>query len=143
MFLFQCETTFEADPALVWKIWTDVAAWPQWDPSREIAQLDGDLVAGSSGWAKRRGALGGSFTITAVTPGRRWVAESPIPSGKLIFDHSVEPLADGRVRVSKSADAEGGFVVLLRVMLAARMCRDTADSLAALEQEVGLQQSCR
>jgi len=41
MYLFECEAVFEADLDAVWKVWTDVAGWPEWDVSKEIAQLDG------------------------------------------------------------------------------------------------------
>ena len=46
MHLFECEATFEADPDAVWKVWTDVARWPEWDVSKEIAQLDARLRQG-------------------------------------------------------------------------------------------------
>ncbi|MGP8001449.1 MAG: hypothetical protein ACLPKI_29610 [Streptosporangiaceae bacterium] len=49
MYLFECEVTFEAEPAVVWRIWTDVARWPDWDASKGIAQIDGEFQAGSSG----------------------------------------------------------------------------------------------
>ena len=66
MYLFESEATFEADPATVWKVWTDVGRWPEWDVSKEIARLDGPFEPGVTGWAKQRGNLGGSFTITMV-----------------------------------------------------------------------------
>ena len=78
MHLFECEATFEADPDAVWKVWTDLARWPEWDVSKEIARLDGPFEPGVSGWAKQRGNLGGPFTITVVEPGRRWVSECPM-----------------------------------------------------------------
>src|SRR5438876_1002547 len=68
MYLFGCEAVLEADPDAVWKVWTDVAGWPAWDVSKEIAQLDGPFEPGARGWAKQRGNLGGPFTITAVDP---------------------------------------------------------------------------
>jgi hypothetical protein len=71
MYLFECETTFEAEPDTVWKLWTDVARWPEWDVSKEIARLDGPFQPGTRGWAKQRANLGGSFTITLVDAGRR------------------------------------------------------------------------
>ena len=55
MHLFECEATFEADPDAVWKVWTDVARWPEWDVSKEIAELDGPFEAGTRGWARQRG----------------------------------------------------------------------------------------
>jgi len=133
MYEFECEATFEAEPDAVWKVWTDVASWPEWDVSKEIAQLDGPFEPGACGWARQRGHLGGSFTITTVDPGRRWVTECPVPLGKVVFDHVLQPLAAGRVRVAKRADVHGGSGPLLR-LLAPKMRRDTAASLAALQR---------
>ena len=135
MHLFKCEATFEADPDAVWKVWTDVAGWPDWDVSKELAQLDGPFEPGVRGWAKQRGNLGGPFVITAVDAGRRWVTECPVPLGKVVFDHLLEPVAAGRVRVVKRAEVVGGAGPLLR-LFAPRMRRDTAESLAALQRQV-------
>jgi uncharacterized protein YndB with AHSA1/START domain len=135
MYLFECETTFQADPAAVWAAWTDVARWPEWDVSKEMARLDGPFEPGVSGWAKQRGNLGGSFTITEVEAGRRWVSECPMPLGKVVFDHSLETLDGGQVRVIKRVGVQGGFGPLLR-LLAPKMRRDISESLVALERQV-------
>jgi Polyketide cyclase / dehydrase and lipid transport len=133
MYLVECEAMLTADPAAVWALWTDVARWPQWDVSKEIARLDGPFEAGVSGWAKQRGNLGGSFTITMVEPGRRWVSECPVPLGKIVFDHVLEAHAGGRVRVIKKVDVLGGSGPLLR-LFAPRLRRDITQSLAAMER---------
>jgi uncharacterized protein YndB with AHSA1/START domain len=135
MYLFECEATFEADPDAVWKAWTDVARWPEWDVSKEIAQLDGPFEPGTHGWARQRGNLGGSFTITAVDPGQRWVTECPMPLGKVIFDHRLEPTAGGYVRVVKRVEVEGACAPLV-LMFVPKMRRDIAASLAALEGQL-------
>jgi uncharacterized protein YndB with AHSA1/START domain len=135
MYLFECETTFDAGPDAVWKLWTDVSRWPEWDVSKEVARLDGPFEPGACGWAKQRGNLGGSFTITTVEPGRRWVTECPLPLGKVIFEHLLEPVAEGRVRLVKRAEVQGGLGSLLR-LLAPSMRRDTAASLAALQRQL-------
>jgi hypothetical protein len=131
MYLFECEATLEAGPAAVWTVWTDVARWPEWDISKEIARLDGPFEPGVSGWAKQRGNLGGTFTITAVEAGRRWVSECPVPLGRVVFDHVLEPVAKGRVRVVKRVDVEGGIAPLVRLFVP-KMRRDIAESLARL-----------
>jgi hypothetical protein len=135
MYLFECEATFEAEPAEVWKVWTDVERWPEWDVSKEIARLDGPFQPGACGWAKQRGNLGGSFTITVVDDGRRWVSECPVPMGKVVFDHVLEPVAGGRVRVVKKVEVQGGFSSLL-LLFAPKMRREIARSLAALERQL-------
>ena len=131
MHLFECEATLQAGPAAVWAVWTDVARWPEWDVSKEIARLDGPFEVGASGWAKQRGNLGGSFTITVVEAGRRWVSECPVPWGKVVFEHVLEPVAKSRVRVVKRVEVEGGIAPLIR-LFAPKMRRDIAESLAAL-----------
>jgi hypothetical protein len=131
MYLFECEAVLEAEPARLWAVWTDVARWPEWDTTKEIARLDGAFEPGVSGWAKQRGNLGGSFTITVVEAGRRWVTECPVPLGKVVFDHVLEPVAVGRVRVVKRVEVEGGLAPLIR-LFAPKMRRDIAQSLAAL-----------
>jgi uncharacterized protein YndB with AHSA1/START domain len=137
VYTFQCEATFDAAPAAVWKVWTDVQGWPDWDLTKEIARMDGPFAEGASGWAKQRGNLGGPFTITAIDPGRRWVSECPIPlGGKIVFDHVIQPVDDGSVRVTKSVEVLGGFGPLFRLMFAARMRRDITESLEALGRRV-------
>ena len=135
MYLFECEATFEADPDAVWKAWTDVARWPEWDVSKEIAELDGPFEPGTRGWARQRGNLGGSFTITAVDPGQRWVTECPMPLGKVIFDHRLEPAAAGYVRVVKRVEVEGACAPIV-LMFVPRMRRDITASLAALHGQL-------
>ena len=131
MHLFECEATLEACPAAVWTVWTDVGRWPAWDVGKEIARLDGPFEPGVSGWAKQRGNLGGTFTITTVEAGRRWVSECPLPFGKVVFDHSLEPVAKDRVRVVKRVDVEGGLAPLI-LLFAPKMRSDISESLAAL-----------
>jgi uncharacterized protein YndB with AHSA1/START domain len=138
MFLFECEATFEAQPAEVWKLWTDVDRWPEWDVSKEIARLDGPFQPGISGWAKQRGNLGGSFTIIAVDDGRRWVTECPIPMGKVVFDHVLEPIAEGRVRVVKKVEVQGGLGSVLLRLVAPKMRREISESLAALGRQLSV-----
>jgi len=135
MHLFECEATLEVCPAAVWAVWTDVARWPEWDVSKEIARLDGPFEPGVSGWAKQRGNLGGTFTITAIEDGRRWVTECPVPLGKVVFDHLLEPVAKDRVRVIKRVDVEGSITPLI-LLFAPKMRREIAESLAALQRQV-------
>jgi hypothetical protein len=135
MYLFECEATLEAEPAAVWKVWTDVARWPEWDVSKELAHLDGPFQLGVSGWAKQRGNLGGSFVVTRVEAGRRFVTECPMPLGKVVFDHWIEPLAGGRVRVVKRVDAVGGFGLLVK-LFAPRMRHDISASLTAMQRQL-------
>jgi hypothetical protein len=59
------------------------------------------------------------------------VSECPLPLGTVVFDHVLEPVAGGCVRVVKKVAVQGGIGPLLR-LFAPKMRRDTAESLAAL-----------
>jgi len=59
------------------------------------------------------------------------VSECPVPLGKVVFDHVLEPVAKDRVRVIKRVEVEGGIAPLIR-LFAPRMRREISESLAAL-----------
>ncbi|HEY7487012.1 MAG TPA: SRPBCC family protein [Streptosporangiaceae bacterium] len=136
MHAFRCEAVITGDPGAVWRVWTDVARWPEWDDSKELARLDGSFAVGTTGWAKQRGNLGGPFTITRLDPGCGWTTEAPLPLGKVVFDHRVEPAGSGQVRVVKTVEVHGGFTTLFRLIVAAKMRRDINRSFAGLERHV-------
>ena len=77
----------------------------------------------------------GEEIVTEVECGRRWVTECPMPLGKVIFDHLVEPVAGGYVRVVKRVEVEGACGPLVR-MFAPKMRRDIAASLVALQGQL-------
>jgi hypothetical protein len=136
MFTLRCRAMLTADAAVVWKVWTDVDNWPAWDVSKEMARLDGPFIPGTQGWAKQRGNLGGTFTITTVEPERHWTSECPLPLGKIVFDHLIEPQGNGRVLVTKDVEVHGGFAGMFRLLFAAKMRRDITESFVALQRHV-------
>ena len=58
-----------------------------------------------------------------------------MPMGKVVFDHVLEPVAGGRVRVVKKVEVQGGFSSLL-LLFAPKMRREIARSLAGLERQL-------
>ena len=66
-----------------------------------------------------------------VDAGHRWITECPTPIGKLVFDHVVDPVAGGRVRVVKKVDVQGALAPVIR-LLVPKMRRDIAEFLANL-----------
>jgi Polyketide cyclase / dehydrase and lipid transport len=124
------------DPGAVWRVWTDVSCWPEWDESKELSRLDGPFAVGTTGWAKQRGNLGGPFTITRLDHGRGWTTEAPLPLGKVVFDHELEALGGGQVRVVKTVVVHGGFTTLFRLVVAGKMRRDINRSFTGLERHV-------
>ena len=63
------------------------------------------------------------------------MSECPVPMGKVVFETCSSQWPGGRVRVVKKAEVHGGFGSLLR-LVAPKMRRETARSLAALEEQL-------
>jgi uncharacterized protein YndB with AHSA1/START domain len=83
----------DAPAEAVWKVLTDLDAWPQWGPTVSGADLDGDeLRLGASGRVHTPFGVALPFRITEFIPGRRWAwSVAGVPATA----HGVEPVNDG------------------------------------------------
>jgi len=119
----------------VWAVWSDLASYPSWDPREEINQPNGPMAPGTRGAFKQRGRGAGTYLITEVEPGRRWVSETALPGGKLVIDHRIEQ-ALGRTTATKIYTAEGPMALAFRLFFARGIRREMPRSFAALEAEI-------
>lgn len=73
----------------VWRVLTDLEAWPVWGPSVTRAELDGERLAlGATGRVYTPVGIALPFEITEFEPGRRW---SWSVAGVSATAHAVEP----------------------------------------------------
>ena len=133
MYEISGDTIITADPAKVWRLVTDVANWPAWDPHEEGARLDGPFAAGTTGWSKPRGGPGTTWTLTEVVDGRSWSSECPLPGGKLSGTTVYEPLPAGKLRCAKVIRVTGPLTILFRLYFGRRIRADMDRTWAALE----------
>lgn len=135
-YVIACQATFLGKAATdVWTVWSDLASYPKWDPREEVNRPNGPLAAGTTGTFKQRGRGAGSYTITAVEPGRRWVSETSLPGGRLVIDHHVDPVGDGTM-VTKTYTVEGPMAVAFRWFFGRGIRAEMPGSFGALEAEV-------
>ena len=91
-----------APPSVVWNVFVDLDAWPQWGPTVSAAWLDPPhtrLELGATGGVRTSLGLAAPFTVTEFEPGRHWAWKvAGIPA----THHRVEP-ADGGARASFAA----------------------------------------
>ncbi|WP_170131440.1 SRPBCC family protein [Quadrisphaera granulorum] len=119
----------------VWAVATDVARWSEWDPHEEASRLDGEFVAGTTGWVKPKGAPAGPFTITAVRPEESWSSQAAIPFGRLVGTRRYEQIDANHVRLVERVEVHGPFAPLFRLIWEKGMRRDMPLTFAALERE--------
>jgi uncharacterized protein YndB with AHSA1/START domain len=112
-FVHDLET--RASPEAVWRVWTEVAAWPSWDTELESARLDGSFLAGARGILKGKGSPEAKFVIDAVETGRRYRFVTLLPlGGRLVIERTLTPLERGtRFRHDVRFEGFGGAVLSL------------------------------
>lgn len=87
-----------APPDVVWRLLTDLEAWPQWGPSVAGASIDtrsndtGELRLGTRGTVRTAVGVALPFEVTAFDDGRRWAWKV---AGVTATDHRVEATPDG------------------------------------------------
>jgi hypothetical protein len=134
-YVFGDELVVDGDLDQIWDVWTDLASFPRWDPREERTEPRGPFAVGTTVWSKQRGNPGGESTITGIEPRRRWTAESPLPGGRLVIEHVVEPVGPGRVKVAKHYEAHGPLVALFRLYYGPRVRRALPETFRALQRE--------
>lgn len=136
MYEIAAEAVITGGIEAVWRVATDVNAWPDWDPHERAARLDGGFEAGGTGWSRPNGGPATEWTITHVDPPHGWGSECGLPGGRLTGWNAFEPLPGGRVRCTKRIRVTGPLVPLFRLWFARGIRRDMARTFAALEAEV-------
>lgn len=74
----------------IWKIWTDVPNWPEWDAGLREAMLKGPFEVGTKGRLRPDKGPRASFKITALEKGKSYRFETGIPFGKLVIIREME-----------------------------------------------------
>lgn len=91
---YSCNAPSTASPEAAWRAWSDIPAYENLDQVTS-ARLDGPFEVGSKLAIKVKGLPPSKNTITVVEPPRRWVEESSSLGTKVVFDHLIEPTANG------------------------------------------------
>jgi hypothetical protein len=117
------DAVVRADPDAIWRAWRpDYPMRPAEEEFRNLSLYD--LAYG----------LRIPVTLVAVDEMRSWTVEHRLPSGKLVIDHWMTPLGNGRVRVGKRYEVHGPMSIVYRV-LAPGIRRSAQEALAALAPE--------
>lgn len=90
-----------APPDRVWDVLVDVERWPEWtDSVSNVRCLDpGPLAVGSRAEISQPRIPTGTYTVTALDPGRSFTWEQRQPGSKVSAHHECTPLPDGGSRV--------------------------------------------
>ncbi|MEM1035419.1 MAG: SRPBCC family protein [Pseudomonadota bacterium] len=77
------EVTTTADPADVWRLWTDVSTWKDWDKGLSDAELDGAFGVGAKGKIIPLSGPSARFDVTEYNEGASYAFETRLPFARL------------------------------------------------------------
>lgn len=111
-----------ASPERVWRIWSDVSTWPQWNPDVLSVAIEGPFVSGARGQMTTRAGGTHEITLRDVRPGRSFQLEtSPIPLGRFRFECEVRPAGEEGSTISQSVTILGPLGPLYSTMMGPRI----------------------
>lgn len=129
----------------VWARWSDLPAWPDWNPVCLSAELDGPLCPGTRVEMRLRHPRGRDFftrpVLTAVEPAERLAWQATAPGLVATTDSALQAEGDG-TRVTVSCDSRGRLAFAFKMTLPERaQATMFTDMLDALSRSFGGQGS--
>ena len=94
-------------PEAIWALYEDVTTWPSWDSQAERVIRDGPFQTGTTGTMKFVGQEPLAYRLAKVETPRKFVDETPVGPLVVRVSHLLEPLPDGRTRLTYSAEIDG------------------------------------
>jgi uncharacterized protein YndB with AHSA1/START domain len=136
----RASATSTASADAVWRLWTATDGWSRWDAGLEWCRLDGPFAVGTRGVLRPAGGPRVRFRLTRVEPGVGFADLTRLPLTTLEFQHRVEALSGGGVRITHEARIRGLLTPLLSRTLGRELetgMPETVRALAALAAEAG------
>jgi len=106
MILAQHALEATLSPESVWKRWTEVATWPEWNHDLAGSSLDGAFRTGAVLSLRRAGGPVQKLVIVALEEGRSFTLEYTLLGARITVSHHLQPAPLG-VRISQRVEARG------------------------------------
>jgi hypothetical protein len=126
------ETT--AAPEEIWRLWADVAGWPEWNGDIERIELIGPFAAGSRIVMTPIGQEPIELRVAEAVEPERFVDEAEVGEIVVRTLHCVEPLERGRARVTYRMEITGPAADTLGPQVGPDISADFPQTLAALAE---------
>ena len=128
------ETTAPADR--VWRVWSDINHWPEWNPDMKESRLDGALKLGATGNIDTRSGGKHDVVVTQYEEGRSFELESTaLPGTKMAIRASVTPNGSGS-RITQGFEPRGLLAPIVGPMMGGMILKTFNSVLNGLKQKV-------
>jgi hypothetical protein len=127
------ETT--ASAGSVWKIWSDMSTWGEWNPNVSTMDWTGGFSAGTEGIMNTRAGQHHKMKLVEVQPGRFFALEtSVVPGTTFRFNCRVNPTGAG-TRIGQTVEVKGPLGPVLRGMLGPQVSKEFGTLLSNLAKK--------
>jgi uncharacterized protein YndB with AHSA1/START domain len=128
------ETT--ASPAEVWRVWSDINQWPEWNPDMKESRLDGPLKLGATGMINTRSGGKHDVVVTHYEDGHSFELESTaLPATKMAIRATVTPV-NGGTRITQGFEPRGLLAPIVGPMMSGTILKTFESVLGGLKQRV-------
>ena len=126
----------KASPAVVWRIWSDVNQWPQWNPDMNESRLDGPLKLGATGMINTKSGGKHDVVVTHYEDGRSFELESTaLPGTKMASRATITPSGNGS-RITQGFEPRGLLAPIVGPMMGGQILKTFNAVLNGLKQRV-------
>jgi uncharacterized protein YndB with AHSA1/START domain len=132
MWEYEHSTETSATPDRVWRHWSDMAAWPQWNDGIENMEIDGPFAAGTTFTMTPPGDEPIQMRLTEIIPGELFTDEMNGTDFTVRTVHRLEPTAGGRTRIIYRTEITGPAADQVGPELGPAITADFPGVLAAL-----------
>jgi uncharacterized protein YndB with AHSA1/START domain len=134
--MWTAEHTIEtsATPEAIWRLWTDVARWPEWNTDLERAEISGPFATGSrvTMFPRDAGQDPIELTIMEAAEPERFVDQADLGAVVVRTTHRVDRLDDEGSRIAYSTEITGPEADALGPQIGPEITADFPEVLARL-----------
>lgn len=113
-----------ASPDKVWRIWSDMSTWGDWNPNVSTMDWQGGFVSGTTGVMNTRAGQHHKMQLVDVQPGRSFaLLTAVVPGTRFRFNCRVEP-ANGKTKLSQTVEVGGFLGPVMGGMLGPQVSKD-------------------
>jgi hypothetical protein len=127
------ETT--ASPDRVWKIWSDMSTWGDWNPNVSTMDWTGGFSAGTEGIMNTRAGQHHKMKLVEVQPGRFFALEtSVVPGTRFRFNCRVDPAGE-KTKIGQTVEVKGPLGPAMQGMLGPQVSKEFGTLLSNLAKK--------
>ena len=132
MWEYQHSVETAADPEVVWRLWSGITGWPQWNEGIEQIAVDGPFAVGSTFTMTPPGGEPIQMRLTEIVPGELFTDEMDGGDFTVRTVHRLEPAAGGQTRIIYRTEITGPAAGQVGPKLGPAITADFPEVLAAL-----------